>query len=308
MTNAQTTKSDRPLQWNWRHKLGIGNELFDTASLCEIDKSCQHLLGERFPGVEISPDITQFSAKHLRFTDIIVGGFPCQDISSAGKNGGIDGARSGLWWEMRRIIDEARPRWLLIENVSVLRVRGADEVLASLEEIGYTCWPLVVGAWCVGAPHKRDRVWIVGYYPGESGCKTSGKRQRAKARPVSKHSGVELADSDSPRLDGSPISDKQEGGRQTQEPESASYYPQWPAGLRQQPHDWEPDKLTEPTKKGARYLNARWCELFMGYPIGWTDCIGNKSALKGLGNSVVPWIVAIIGAAIWTIDNLIEDD
>jgi DNA (cytosine-5)-methyltransferase 1 len=66
-----------------------------------------------------------------------------------------------LFWEMLRIVQEVRPRWCLFENVPALRTRGADDVLVAMEEAGYTCWPFVVGAWAVGAPHRRDRVWIV---------------------------------------------------------------------------------------------------------------------------------------------------
>src|SRR5262249_35665923 len=98
--------------------------------------------------------------------DLIAGGFPCQDISAAGKGAGIGGTRSGLWFEMARIIAGVRPAWVLVENVPALRARGADRVLADLEEIGYTCWPFVVGAWAVGAPHRRDRVWIVAHRDG----------------------------------------------------------------------------------------------------------------------------------------------
>lgn len=94
---------------------------------------------------------------------IVTGGFPCQDVSVAGKGLGVEGgARSGLWKEMHRVIDLVRPTWVLAENVPALRTRGADRVLGDLEQLGYACWPLVVGAEHVGAPHRRHRVWIVG--------------------------------------------------------------------------------------------------------------------------------------------------
>lgn len=92
---------------------------------------------------------------------IVTGGFPCQDISVAGNGAGIDGAHSGLWKEMHRVIDAVRPAWIIAENVPALRTRGIDRVLGDLERIGYECWPLVVGADDVGAPHRRKRVWIV---------------------------------------------------------------------------------------------------------------------------------------------------
>lgn len=92
---------------------------------------------------------------------IWTGGFPCQDISCAGTGEGLSGKRSGLWWEWLRLIKACRPVRLLIENSPILRSRGADEVLDSLEEIGYTCWPIVVGAVHVGAPIKRSRSFTV---------------------------------------------------------------------------------------------------------------------------------------------------
>lgn len=128
---------------------------------------------------------------------ILTGGFPCQDISAAGKGAGIEGNRSGLWREMFRIIRTVRPDWLLIENVPVLRTRGADRVIAPLERIGYACWPSVVGAWAVGAPQKRDRVWIVGRLAntngkhGERGMPEQiGKAQERTVIGRSSHAGL----------------------------------------------------------------------------------------------------------------------
>lgn len=95
--------------------------------------------------------------------DLWTGGFPCQDISTAGKGAGLSGTRSGLFFEIVRLLRGVgwRPTWLLLENVLALRTRGYDRVAAELEALGYAVAPLVVGAWAVGAPHKRDRVWIV---------------------------------------------------------------------------------------------------------------------------------------------------
>jgi site-specific DNA-cytosine methylase len=92
---------------------------------------------------------------------IWTGGFPCQDISVAGKGVGLGGSRSGLWFEWLRLIRACRPVRLLVENVPALRTRGADEILASLEECGYSCWPIVVGADLFGLHQKRNRIWIV---------------------------------------------------------------------------------------------------------------------------------------------------
>ncbi len=137
----------------------------ETVAQCEIDDCCRYCLSKMFPGAKQFQDVRDVSIESLGSVlpvDIISGGFPCQDLSTAGRGAGIEGGRSGLWREMFRIIRQVRPAWILVENVPAIKLRGVDRVIAPLERIGYTCWPLVAGAWAVGAPHKRDRVWIVG--------------------------------------------------------------------------------------------------------------------------------------------------
>lgn len=92
----------------------------------------------------------------------ISGGFPCQDLSVCGKGAGLDGARSGLWSEMLRIIGEIRPRHIFVENSPALLVRGFDRVLSGLSEVGYDCRWGIIGADDVGAPHQRKRFWLCG--------------------------------------------------------------------------------------------------------------------------------------------------
>lgn len=147
------------------HAAGI-----DTAAYVEIDSYCQKVIAHYDPNTPIFSDIRGVSALTLQRAgvpwddiDIIAGGFPCQDISCAGKGKGLSGDRSGLWYEMRRLIKQLRPRWVLAENVPALRTRGADTVLSQLAELEYTAWPCVVGAEAVGAPHRRHRVFILAY-------------------------------------------------------------------------------------------------------------------------------------------------
>ena len=94
---------------------------------------------------------------------ILTGGFPCQDISVAGKGAGIEGLRSGLWFEYARLIGEIRPRYAIMENVGALTRRGLDRVLGSLAEIGYDAQWSDIRASDLGAPHRRERIWIVAY-------------------------------------------------------------------------------------------------------------------------------------------------
>ena len=141
----------------------------ETIQFCEIDPFCKKVISKNFPGVPIHGDITTFDGKPFRGrVGWLFGGYPCQDLSVAGKGRGFyneDGSptRSGLWFECLRVIRECRPARIVIENVPALRTRGIDTVLEGLEEAGYTCWPLVVGADDVGAPHRRKRVWVVGF-------------------------------------------------------------------------------------------------------------------------------------------------
>ena len=133
----------------------------------EIDDYCQKILKLRWPEVPKWKDIKDFNGelfiKHSYPPDLISGGFPCQDISVAGKQIGITGQRSGLWKEMLRIICEVRPRYVLVENVSALLSNGMGVILGDLAEIGYDaeweCFP----ASAVGAPHTRQRVWIIAH-------------------------------------------------------------------------------------------------------------------------------------------------
>ena len=143
-------------EWTWQDEL-------DIVGFCEIEKYAQKVLQKNFPGVPIHKDITKLNGKDFKNIDLITGGFPCQDISIAGKGEGITGSRSGLWTEMCRIISEVRPRYAIIENVPMLIHRGLERVLCDLTEIGYDCEWQIIGADDIGAWHRRKRIWIVAY-------------------------------------------------------------------------------------------------------------------------------------------------
>ena len=143
--------------------LGLERAGFTVRWQVECEPYCENILARHWPDVARRRDVRFAGAATLEPVDLIAGGFPCQDVSAAGKGAGLErGHRSGLWREFARIVRELRPRWVLVENVPALRSRGADLVLGDLDAAGYAAWPLVVGARHVGAPHRRDRVWIVG--------------------------------------------------------------------------------------------------------------------------------------------------
>ena len=147
----------------------LADQLLGHTPVCavEVNEYCQQTLAARqadgsLPWFPIFADVVEFDGRPWRgVVDVVAGGFPCQDISAAGKGVGITGARSGLWAHMARIISEVRPRHALIENSPLLARRGLDRVLADLAALGFDARWGIVSAAEVGAPHKRDRIWIV---------------------------------------------------------------------------------------------------------------------------------------------------
>jgi DNA (cytosine-5)-methyltransferase 1 len=128
----------------------------------EIDDYARRVLAKHWPNVQRWDDITTFEPSGREWSvDLICGGFPCQDISTAGKRAGLHGDRSGLFFDAVRVVESLRPRWLLLENVAALLNRGLDEVLGTLAEIGFDAEWHCLQAADFGAPHIRDRVFII---------------------------------------------------------------------------------------------------------------------------------------------------
>jgi DNA (cytosine-5)-methyltransferase 1 len=132
----------------------------------EIDPFCQKVLAKHWPKVKRYDDIRTVNGAELEPVDLICGGSPCQDISTAGKGIGIIGSRSGLWTEFARLVREIRPQFVFAENVTALRNRGLALVLQDLREIGFDAEWHCIPASSFGAPHQRDRIWIVAYREG----------------------------------------------------------------------------------------------------------------------------------------------
>lgn len=155
----------------------LGSELLGIRTICAVELEpypASVLLARQndglLPPFPVWDDVCTFDGRPWRgLVDVVSGGFPCQDISAAGKGAGIDGARSGLWREMRRIINEVRPKFAFLENSPLLVGRGLARVLGDLAEIGYDAEWLVLGADDVGAPHVRKRIWILAHDPHANG-------------------------------------------------------------------------------------------------------------------------------------------
>ena len=160
--------------------LGFERAGYEIKFQVEIDKYANKVLEKHFPNAERFNDVRTVGKHNLPYVDVLVGGFPCQDISVAGKGAGIkEGTRSGLWSEFARIISEIRPRYVVVENVAALLGRGMGRVLGDLSEIGYDAEWRIISAADVGAPHLRKRIWIVAY-PRYAGVHE--RRERSEAR------------------------------------------------------------------------------------------------------------------------------
>jgi DNA (cytosine-5)-methyltransferase 1 len=146
----------------WRTVCAVEWEPYAAAVLCA--RQNDGLL----PAFPIWDDVRTFDGRPWRgLVDVVSGGFPCQDISVAGKGAGIDGERSGMWAHMARIVGEVRPRHVFVENSPAIVTRGLGRVLGDLAALGYDCRWTVLGAADVGAPHQRDRFWLVAHASGE---------------------------------------------------------------------------------------------------------------------------------------------
>lgn len=157
----------------------------------EIDAYAQKVLAKHWPNVRRHDDVRTWPQPDTEYVDIIAGCFPCQDISYAGKGAGLQGERSGLFFEVCRIVGEMGPRIVVLENVAALLTRGMDEVLGSLASLGYDAEWNCIPAAAVGAPHIRDRLFICAYRQsdrreqGQQDDSGSGTRSgpREKHRP-----------------------------------------------------------------------------------------------------------------------------
>jgi DNA (cytosine-5)-methyltransferase 1 len=313
--------------------LGLERAGMTTIAFCEADPFCREWLAQQWPEVPQHDDVRSLDAAAFRGrVDIVAGGFPCQDVSVAGKGAGLDGERSGLWREMLRVVRDVRPRWVLAENVPALRTRGADRVLGDLESAGYACWPLVVGARHVGAPHRRDRVWIVAHKQrvadGDSGLRDVPEQAIRAGRFAAISGSAQLADSDGGRreFEWQPDHADQQGtpghqpdgcdgarmanasavgwlqGEQASPAGTAAWgdraSPRWPAGPGCEQYDWEPPRVVARAESGLGF-GADGLPAGLGTPM-------RRARLKALGNSVVPQVVETIGRVVMRADQLME--
>jgi DNA (cytosine-5)-methyltransferase 1 len=243
---------------------------FETVAFCEIDPFCRRVLANHWPKVPCYDDVRVLTAARLAAdgiaVDVICGGFPCQDLSLAGNRAGLEGARSGLWGEYRRVIGEVLPRFVIVENVPGLLSLGMGTVLGDLSALGFDAVWDCVPASAVGAAHQRDRVWLIAY---ASDIRRDPRRPEQPLQRLRASSEASVADSDKPVAS----QERQQRGRQLVRPGGD---PKAHSRGRSSSH-W----LSEPdVGRVAHGVPAR------------------VDRLRSLGNAVVPQITEMIGRAI----------
>ena len=260
--------------------LGLERAGFKTVAFCEVDKKCQAVLKKHWPDVPMFDDVSNLKGKDIEEKiDVICGGFPCQDISLAGKGAGLAGKRSGLWSEFHRLIEEIRPKYAIIENVSALRSLGLDQVLRALSEIGYDAeWHCITAA-SVGAPHRRDRVWILAY-PNSAGWRESNQ---------------EMERGSSKQSDSSSVQSSQDVSNA-----NVTRLERWLSDGIANSQGWEESSDGCTTERSVRWRRGRNGEWTSEPDVGRVanGIPGRVDRLKQLGNAVVPQIPQLIGMAI----------
>ncbi len=160
---------------------------FETVAVCEIEPFPRQVLAKHWPGIPIFNDVRELRGEDVRPVDVICGGYPCQPFSTAGKRAGAEDDRH-LWPEFSRLVAELRPAWVIGENVAGHISMGLDDVLSDLEGQGYACRTFVIPACAVGAPHRRDRCWIVAHAV-RGRARQDGRSDKRRTRTVQSGSG-----------------------------------------------------------------------------------------------------------------------
>ena len=267
---------------------------FETVQFVEREPFCQRILRKHWPDVPIHDDICTYIPGHGT-ADVVVGGFPCQDISTAGKGAGLAGERSGLFYELLRVVRLVGPRYVVLENVSAITHRGMDAVLGALAEARYDAEWACIPAAAVGACHRRDRWWCVAYAQGWQRGARPGQGQssaRHEGPGVGDGAAGFAADAKGEQRDdlriawpgGQAKSKPGDGDWATAHPsrhrlegphELAGRRPQWPAAPQRLSSDWG-GYVSEPVlRRGDDGLSGR------------------VDRLKALGNAVVPQVAMV---------------
>ena len=266
--------------------LGLERAGMETIAFCEIDPFCRKVLRKHWPDVPVFDDVRTLNPDELPAQpDLVCGGYPCQPFSVAGRQRGKEDDRH-LWPQMLRVIQACRPAWVLAENVAGHIRLGLDEVLFDLEGAGYEAQPFVIPACAVDAPHRRDRVWIVGYAEHDGSFAASLATEPDEDGQRSQEGPAQAVESEGA------------GGRADHEAVADT------KGQRIQGHGAGGQQ--EPSAHGGQKLSL--CAGEGSWETWWqaeprvdrvVDGVPNRvDRVKALGNAVVPQIPELIGRAI----------
>jgi len=270
--------------------LGFDRAGMECVGQVEVDVRRSEILAEHWPDVLRYGDIQNVDGREFGDVDVVCGGFPCQDLSRAGRGAGLAGGQSGLWWEFARVIEGARPEWVVVENVSTLLSsnggRDMGAVIGSLGEMGYGfCWRVFDSQW-FGVAQRRKRVFIVGRAGGGSGpgevlLEPEGL-QRDFVPSGEAQTGSAGSSTRSPGPSGEPVSVHTD-----QNPVTAVGLS--PALTRQ-----ETASVAVLVDGRFRKLTPLEYERLQGFPDGWTASLSRRQRYMALGDAatvpVVEWI------------------
>jgi DNA (cytosine-5)-methyltransferase 1 len=289
--------------------LGLERAGMESAWQVEIHKYCTSVLERHWPGVKRYGDIKQIDPADLEPVDLICGGFPCQPASQAGKQLGIEDDR-WLWPEFYRILRGLNPRWVMVENVPQLRAvnagRAFGEVVGDLASLGYdTEWDCISAAH-VGAPHIRDRVWIIGRDPNADSVQQAAQRSLGEGTEAHAAPGSADTHADSGRR------------KERRKPDRWASGPQLEASQRHDAGGLDQD--VSHADRAGRVEQWRSKSVFAEQPelerTGWWEtepAVGRLvdglpsrvERMRSLGNAVVPAVVEHLGRRIVAIDSLL---
>jgi len=271
--------------------LGLERAGMETVAFCEFDKHAQKVLKKHWPDVPIYDDVRALDGRQFRGTvDVVCGGFPCQDISIAGKGAGINGEKSGLWFEFYRVINEARPRYVIVENVSALLNRGLSDILGCLAEIGYDAAWTTLDSQYFGLPQRRRRVYIL--------CVRDGIPENSDIFNIRERSSFECAESVQSFEKKRPWNFKKREGKR----EKTSFFTRQRSdefactGLSSTLAKRDYKSFTDIVVDGdvVRRVTPKERLLLQGFPIDWFDDLdlsdADKFRLNGMSVPVVKYI------------------
>ena len=267
---------------------GLGPIVFQ----CEVDAFCRAVLGKHWPHVTRFEDVTQ--PRSWPYVDLVCGGFPCQDVSSAGKRRGLGGQRSGLWYHFARVVEQIAPRFVVVENVASGQKAWLPHVRHGLHLLGYRTRALGISARDVGAPHLRERLFVIAYADGRLLRHKLERQSARRAHELSRQGQAELGN-DGPTW---ALADHDARGRAARRPGPSEAKERRDAGASGQSlgdaasarrsgdsgGSLKQRSRALPNQAGGP-LNPTWVEWLMGFPVDWTDGVAAPACARSATRS-----------------------